>query len=160
MEAIMGLALMALFFLGPLFAFYYIGSTIEKNHYKDIISREKATINIPLVTSKKVVDEEKIENAKLVAASVVISVDNFKRFLAAIVNLVGGKITAYESLMDRARREAMLRIKEKAIGSDMIINTRIETMTISKGASKSTGTVEILAYGTAIKLKKDEIYTS
>ena len=71
-----------------------------------------------------------------------------------MINLVGGRVTVYESLMDRARREAILRMKEEAGSCDMIINTRLETMTISNTSNKSTGTVELLAYGTAIKLQR------
>jgi uncharacterized protein YbjQ (UPF0145 family) len=137
-----------------LFVFYKIGDTIEKKHYASIKSREMATLNIPVVTGKKVAEDEKIIEAKLVSGSVVVSVDNFKRFMAGLINLVGGRVTVYESLMDRARREAILRMKEEAGSCDMIINTRLETMTISNTTNKSTGTVELLAYGTAIKLQR------
>ena len=154
MEALIGILITGIVFLGPLFFFYYIGNTIEKNHYKDIKRREVATVNIPVITSKKLANDQPIEAAKLVSASVVISVDNFKKFMAGLINFVGGRVTVYETLMDRARREAILRMKEKARGSHMIINARIETMTISKSAAKSTGTVEILAYGTAVKFKR------
>jgi len=61
---------------------------------------------------------------------------------------------AYESLVDRARREAILKVKQKAeeAGYNCIVNLRIETSSISKNAKKSVGSVEALAYATAIRV--------
>ena len=89
-------------------------------------------------------------NAELVLGSVVISVDYFKRILAALRNIFGGPVQSYETLVDRARREAVLRMKESCINADQIINLRIETSSISKGGRNTIGSVEVLAYGTAI----------
>lgn len=63
--------------------------------------------------------------------------------------LFGGNVTVYETLIDRARREAILRMKSNASNASEIINIRIETSSISKNA-KSIGSIEVLAYGTAI----------
>jgi uncharacterized protein YbjQ (UPF0145 family) len=52
-----------------------------------------------------------------VSGSVVVSVDYFKRFLAGLRTLVGGRVTSYETLLDRARREAILRCKETRAGA-------------------------------------------
>jgi uncharacterized protein YbjQ (UPF0145 family) len=88
----------------------------------------------------------------LVRGSVVISVDYFKRFLARLRMIFGGRIHTYESLLDRARREAILRMQEQAreLGASMIFNMRFETSSISKGRKDAVGTVEVLAYGTAV----------
>jgi hypothetical protein len=56
----------------------------------------------------------------------------------------------YETLLDRARREAVLRLKESCPGAVQIINLRIETSSISKGSKNQIGCVEVLAYATAI----------
>jgi uncharacterized protein YbjQ (UPF0145 family) len=82
----------------------------------------------------------------------VISVDYFKRFLAALRNLFGGRVTSYESLLDRARRESLLRMKEQAaaLGAAMVFNVKYETASISKGRGNSIGSIEVLAYGTAL----------
>jgi uncharacterized protein YbjQ (UPF0145 family) len=96
-----------------------------------------------------------VERARLIVGSAVISVDYFKRFLAGLRALVGGRVKSYESLLDRARREALLRMKAEAPDADVVVNLRIETASISKGKrQKSIGTVEALAYGTALYLKK------
>ena len=43
----------------------------------------------------------------LVAGSVVISEDYFKRIVSSLQSLFGGRLRSYESLVDRARREAV-----------------------------------------------------
>ena len=55
-----------------------------------------------------------------------------------------------KTLLDRARREAILRLKESCSGATQVINLRIETSSISKGEGDSIGSVEVLAYGTAL----------
>lgn len=147
MELIIFLALLA---LG-----YFMGTMAERRHYKSIEEREEEFLNLPSVTLKKVDEPERIDQAHLVSGNAVISVDYFKRFLAGLRNLVGGRVKTYESLLDRARREAILRMKEADPTADLIVNMRLETSSISKGSrQKSVGTIEALAYGTAIHLKK------
>ena len=93
-----------------------------------------------------------MHGALLVTGSVVISVDYFKRLLALLRSIVGGRITAYETLLDRARREAILRMKEEAAkhNAHIIYNIRLETASISKNAAGNIGSVEVFSYGTAI----------
>lgn len=131
---------------------YGFGRYAELRHYKSIIARERALKNIPAITSKFLPVRDKPSDAALVSGSVVISVDYFKRFLAGLRNLVGGRITSYESLVDRARREAILRMKEeaKALGAHMVFNVKLETSSIHKGRKNGVGSVEVLAYGTAL----------
>jgi uncharacterized protein YbjQ (UPF0145 family) len=130
---------------------YLFGSMAEKRHYKSILKREKLYLNLPTTTSKKPIGQlPPVEECKLVSGSVVISVDYFKRILAGLRNIFGGKVTAYETLLDRARREAILRMKEQCPKATQLINLRIETSSIAKGAKQQIGSVEVLAYGTAI----------
>ncbi len=134
---------------------YFAGSRAEKQHYRSINKREEEFLYMPAVTLKNVTNQGEIAQSKLVTGSVVISVDYFKRILAGLRAIVGGRMQSYETLLDRARREAVLRMKEQVRSADMILNLRIETSSISKGRrQKSVGTVEALAYGTAIRLKK------
>lgn len=143
-------------FLSLLALGFFSGTWAEKNHYRSIRKREQGFLNLPAVTVKKVCDPGRVVQSQLVTGSAVISVDYFKRFLAGLRALVGGRIKTYESLLDRARREAVLRMKEEARTADMIVNLRIETSSISKGPrQKSVGTIEALAYGTAIRLKQE-----
>lgn len=136
---------------------YVVGSIAEKKHYRSIISREAQLLHIPTVSVKNMIEDGvDIIDARIVQGSVVISIDHFKRILASLRNIVGGKVTAYESLIDRARREAILRMKEKSPNADIILNTRIETSIIGRSANsrKSIGSIEAMAYGTAVSYRK------
>lgn len=68
---------------------------------------------------------------------------------AGLKNLVGGEISEYTRLMADAREQAIDRMIADAeeIEADAIINVRFATAAVMQGAS------EILAYGTAVKLK-------
>ena len=135
---------------------YSAGTITEKSHYRSIRKREKELLSLPAINLNQVdLPPEKIDSARMVYGSAVISIDYFKRILAALRNIFGGTITAYETLLDRARREAVLRMKEMAGDATMIVNVRIETATIGRKAHKrSVGCLEAIAYGTAITAKK------
>ncbi|MEE8388637.1 MAG: YbjQ family protein [Acidiferrobacterales bacterium] len=131
---------------------YGFGRYAENRHYKSIIRREKELSRIPAVAQRFPPLAATPYKVELVTGSVVISVDYFKRFLASLRNLIGGRVKSYESLLDRARREAILRMKEKAdqLGAEMIFNIKLETSSIYKGRKNRVGSVEVLAYGTAL----------
>jgi uncharacterized protein YbjQ (UPF0145 family) len=129
---------------------YFFGSRAEKKHLYTIREREKTYQNLPTIMLKKPLNPQTISRYKLVGGSVVISIDHFKKFVASLVNLFGGSMSSYESLVDRARREAILRMKADAGDASEIINLRIETSSISKNAQQNVGAVEVIAYGTAI----------
>ena len=136
----------------PLVLGYFIGSYLEKKHYVSIRKREEDLIALPAIVLKKPLQENMVKSARLVRGSVVISSEAFKRLLAGLRNIFGGNVKVYESLVDRARREAILRMKESALGADEIINIRIETCSIYKNSkSGNVGSIEVLAYGTALK---------
>lgn len=131
---------------------FFTGGIAERRHYKSIIRREEALGDLVVVVAKTLPPMEPAPATTLVRGNVVISVDYFKRFLARLRMIFGGRIHTYESLMDRARREAILRMQNEArvIGASMIFNMRFETSSISKGKRDAVGTVEVLAYGTAV----------
>lgn len=133
---------------------YFAGSAAERKHYVSIIRREKETLGFPVVTAEAFFAEGRVRQSFMVSGSVVISIDYFKRLLGNLRNLFGGRVKAYESLLDRARREAVLRMKEDARnrGGEMITNLRMETSTLTGAANQrgQVGSVEIIAYGTAV----------
>ena len=139
-------------FLSLLALGYFFGQYFERQHYKSIIQRERETLNFPLLTMKAAPPGISRCDASLVSGNVVVSVDYFKRFLAGLRAIIGGRVKSYETLVDRARREAVLRMKEKAMarGAVMVTNVRIETSSISKGRRQAIGSIEVLAYGTAL----------
>ena len=69
--------------------------------------------------------------------------------LAAFKNLVGGEVAEYTRLQADAREQAIQRMIEDAnnLGADAVICIRFQTSVMMAGAS------ELLAYGTAVKLK-------
>lgn len=137
---------------------YFIGSLLEKRHFEDIRRRENQLKDFPAVTFETLPAGWQVESVALAQGSVVVSVDYFKRFVAGLRALFGGRIKTYEPLLDRARREALLRMIEsaKSNGCDALINVRIETSRLasSRRGGKGTAGVEILAYGTGLHLAK------
>lgn len=133
---------------------YAVGTFTERRHYKSIVRREKETLKMQVVTAEPRLPEEKIREVFLVSGNAVISIDYFKRLLAQLRNIFGGRVKSYESLVDRARREAILRMKEEARagGARAVVNFRLETSAIGQNANrkKSIGSIEAIAYGTAV----------
>lgn len=136
---------------------YFIGSTIEKRHFASIREREDANHGFPVVSFDTMPDDWHVENSDLVTGSIVISLDYFKRVIAGLRGLIGGRIKTYEPLLERARREALLRMTESARkqGFDAVFNVRLETSRLANATRDGKGTagVEMLAFGTAVKLK-------
>jgi uncharacterized protein YbjQ (UPF0145 family) len=141
-----------------LFVAYFIGTRIEQRHFKSIREREGALQGFPVLTFETLPKDWQVGTAGLATGSVVVSLDYFKRVIAGLRALIGGRIKTYEPLLDRARREAMLRMTEqaKANGYDAVINARIETSRLanSRGNGQGTAGVEMLAFGTAITLNQ------
>jgi len=138
---------------------YGVGSLLEKRHFARIVKREEELKDILLIPSKHLPENMQTDNFSntFVDGNVVISVDYFKRFIAGLRALVGGRVRTYETLLERGRREAIVRMKEKAMACDavMVLNCKLETASISKGAKNSVGSVEVYAYGTAVSGKAD-----
>lgn len=148
------------FTVGVIVVAYFTGKKIEAKHYADIKRREQDLLYLPSVTLGKSYNDEEITDCQLVTGNVVISGDYFKMVLAGILNFFGGRVIGYESLIDRARREAILRMKEDArrFGADAIINTRFEMSKLdSMTQNQGTGMFELLAYGTAIRVDKSKL---
>ena len=143
-----------LIFLTLIAVGYLAGTFAERYHYRSILVREKELIHSPTVTMKTVdYPDDKIISAKLLYGNAVISIDYFKRFTASLRNIFGGTVKSYESLIDRTRKEALLRMKEMAGDSKIIVNVRIETSTIGRKANKkAVGCLEAIAYGTALTM--------
>lgn len=141
--------------LALLLVAYFIGNMIERRHFKSIREREGKNASFPVVTFNTMPDDWRVASSTLVSGSVVISLDYFKRVIAGLRGLVGGRIKTYEPLLERARREALLRMTENARrdGYDGIFNVRLETSRLanSRRDGKGIAGVEMLAFGTAVK---------
>ncbi|MDD3631883.1 MAG: YbjQ family protein, partial [Atribacterota bacterium] len=73
-----------------------------------------------------------------------------KDMMAVFRNIVGGEVDEYTKLLSESREQAIDRmiVNAKMLGADGIVGIRFTTSSIMQAAS------EILAYGTAVKLKK------
>ena len=69
--------------------------------------------------------------------------------MAGFKTIIGGEIKSYTQMTTQAREEAFNRMVNEAIDlkADAIINIRFATSVVMQGAA------EMLAYGTAVKLK-------
>jgi uncharacterized protein YbjQ (UPF0145 family) len=133
----------------------FSGTIVERRHYRSIETRERAVRSLPVTNTKRLPDGLEVQRSWLVGGAVVISVDSFKALLASLQSFFGGRVSAYETLVDRARREAVLRLHEQAAGADLILNLRIETSSVGSGEpGESVSSVEAFAYATAVEVAK------
>lgn len=130
------------------------GRASERRHFRELSRREALLRDVLIFNERRPPPEREFREAALVVGSVVIAEDYFKRIAAGLRGLFGGRVTVYESLMDRGRREAVLRMKDEARrrGATMIFNVRFETSSLSEDASGRSAifSAEFIAYGTAL----------
>lgn len=138
-----------------------VGTIIERKHYESIRERERATSHVPVIPTPVSDDSRVVVSATLVSGSMVVGPDTFRRFLAGVRNLFGGRLRSYEGMLDRARREAILRMIEQVPNADAVVNFRMETSKIGD-LQKKQGivSIEVLAYGTAIVYAERDEKTS
>lgn len=109
-------------------------------------------MSLPIILSsvETVVGYEITETLGLVRGNTVRVRHIGNDILAGLKNIVGGEIEAYTELMSDAREQALDRMIADAEGlnADAVIGVRFTTSMVMRGAS------EILAFGTAVKLKK------
>lgn len=132
---------------------FVVGSIVERKHFASIRERESALLELPTIATDELDPARVVEESTLVVGVAVIAVDYFKVVAASVASFFGCRITAYETLLDRARRESILRMKAQAQGYDIIINTRLETSALGSERNERNKiySVECFAYGTAVR---------
>lgn len=127
------------------------GQINEANHFRELDRREAELVVVKTTNTKSAPDGSC--SSQFVSGNVVISIDYFKRIAAGLRAIFGGQIKSYTSLLERARREAILRMKQEAHddGYEFIANVRLETASVYKSARSGIGSLEVFAYGTALK---------
>ena len=103
-----------------------------------------------IITNTETVAGKEIAESLGIARGSTVRARNVGRdTFAGLQILLGGVIDEYTRLQAQAREEAMQRMMQDAekLGADAVVNVRFTTSMIMQGAS------EILAYGTAVKLK-------
>lgn len=122
------------------------GRHIEQKHFRELEQQEARLAYIKMDISRfKTIQA----TGQLISSNVVISHDYFKYVIATIQNFFGGRLTSYESIVERARREAIVRLKLEAekMGATEILGLRLSTTELGMQG----GMVEVFAYGTAVK---------
>jgi len=128
---------------------WLLATWFERRHFKSMRERELPLQNISVSTSKRVSSCEP-EGVTLLIGSVVVAHDYFRTLVIFIRKVVGGNVRPYERLVQRGRREALIRLKEEADlrGIDKVINVRFTTNSVS---GRFLQAVEMVAYGTGVR---------
>lgn len=133
---------------------FVAGRANERRHFRELAALEASLRDILVFNERRPPADRQFASGRLVMGSVVIAEDYFKRIAAGLRSLVGGRVGVYESLLDRGRREAIVRMKEEArkLGATMIFNVRLETSSLSEDQSGRAPmfSAEFIAYGTAL----------
>lgn len=133
---------------------YAVGRRRERQHMASLKERERILSEVLVTNLKGLPAGWQAGEAWLERGEVVISSDAFKTFAARLRGMIGGRIHALETLVERARREAIVRLAERALekGATHILNLRLETGNIASAPAEGQGMVaaEVLAYGTAV----------
>lgn len=103
-----------------------------------------------IITNTETVPGKEIVEILGIARGSTVRARNIGRdIFAGLKNIVGGEIEEYTKLQAESREQAMQRMEEdgRRLGADAIVNIRLTTSVVIQGAA------EMLAYGTAVKLK-------
>ena len=103
-----------------------------------------------ITTNDDVAGREVSEVLGLVRGSAIRSRHVFQDIAEWLRNLVGAELHHYTKMMAETREQALDRMQDQAhaIGADAITCVRFTSTSIASGAA------ELLAYGTAVKLRK------
>lgn len=132
---------------------FFAGGFNERRHLRSLEERERQLASIRVCNLKRVTDPDQVVRAEMVLGQVAIATDYFKTFATSLRNLVGGEMGSAQSLLLRARREALLRMLEEAqgLGAVEVWNVRFGFSSISMmRGSQGAMQVELIAYGTAV----------
>ena len=102
-----------------------------------------------IVTTDTVAGKDIKETLGIVKGTIVQSKHVGKDIMAGLNTLVGGEIKSYTEMLNEARFEAQKRMINEAteLGADAIVGVRFGSSAVMQGAA------EMIAYGTAVKLK-------
>ncbi len=140
---------------------FTVGGFVERAHFRKLERRERELADITVTDLRGIPLRTKAELCGMVTGEVVIASDYFKTFAANLKKMIGGDLRTYETLMERARREALVRMLESArqLGANHVANVRFASSNISSGATgrrnNRAAMVEMYAYGTALRLTDD-----
>lgn len=137
---------------------FFSGTFLERRHIRRLNAREAdcaGVVGTQLKSFPGGVAPGSVPT--MLAAESVIASDYFKSFLSGVRKFFGGELGSYLTLLERARREAYVRILEQArdAGYDTVCNVRFETVDIGGATNpkRRAVTVAMLATATAYQRK-------
>ena len=146
--------LLVLFIVG-----WFFGARHERQHLARLAIAEAELSHI-IVSSERFYQPIVVQDSQgeLVLGSVVIAQDYFKMVIARVLSIFGKNLTTYETLLERARREALVRLRTQAHakGYNHVYGLRFEVSNINQLGSM----VEAIAYGTAVMSSETATYQS
>jgi len=103
-----------------------------------------------VTTQDEFADYTIVETLGLVKGNTIRARHVGKDIMAGLRNLVGGEITEYTKMLAEAREQSIDRMIKNAeeVGADGVVCLRFTTSAVMQGSA------ELLAYGTAVRLKK------
>jgi uncharacterized protein YbjQ (UPF0145 family) len=103
-----------------------------------------------IVTTDSIAGSEIIEVIGYVKGGTIQTKHIGRDITAGLKGIVGGEIKGYNEMMDEARKLAIHRMVEDATekGANAIVGMRLQSSTVMGSAA------EIIAYGTAVKIKE------
>ena len=140
---------------------FTVGGFVERAHFGQRGAGGRELANRTVTHRRGIPLRNNAELCCMVTGEVVIASDYFKTFAANLKKRIGGDLRTYETLMERARREALVRMLESArqLGANHVANVRFASSNIGSGATGRrrgrAAMVEMYAYGTALRLTDD-----
>ncbi len=107
---------------------------------------------VDIINTNEFPDDREVDEVLGVVRGNTVEARNVGRDITqSIRNIFGGELKAYSELLTKSREKAIREVKEEAeeLGADAVINLRMDTSQIADQGS------EVLAYGTAVTVKKD-----
>lgn len=152
-ELVFGLFLVGLPLVMLAFA-WSMGVWITRRHETDLAQRELAVAHIYVHNTGRLQDAVLGPHPPvMVTSEVTLGVDHFRGFLGQWKSLFGGQVRSYQMVLDRARREVVMRMLEQthALGYNALANVRIDFADISGSAlrRRKAADISVLASGTA-----------
>lgn len=146
----------------PLFLIFLgltVGKMNERRHLRELDEREQALKQIKVTDLRSYLGEvDATRGSVMVMGNAVIATDYLKSFLAKLRNIFGGEVRSFETLLARARREAIARMLEEAQrqGCNAVCNLRLDTSDIAGSVTnrrRQAVVVGMMATGTAYWIK-------
>jgi len=154
-----GIIVQILLFVGPLLIFgVLIGRTVEKSHIKrldaDDLTHEDFTF-----TQLKSFPMASLNGPPptIIVSEVVIASDYLKSWLASWRNIFGGEVRSFQTLQNRAKREALSRLRKTAMmqGYNAVCNIRVDSADVGGGTTaRKTPMAAVIASGTGYCVEK------